>query len=104
MEATYKVAVYDKGCRPNEGPALGSGPIVTHQGDLLHPRIDGTEPLVRQAHHFLDCIHGRARPVADGESGARVVSILEHGQRSLETGTVVPIPPLPFGAAAAPAA
>ncbi len=101
MEATYKVAVYDKGCRPNEGVALGAGPIVTHQGDVLLPRIDGTEPLVLEANHFLDCVHGRARPISDGASGARVVSILEHGQRSLETGAVVPLRPPALEAAPA---
>jgi predicted dehydrogenase len=91
-EPTHKVIVHDKGFRAGDG--------ATHQGDVVLPKIDATEPLLREATHFVECVQGKARPISDGESGARVVSILEHSQRSLETGRIMAIPALDLGAAA----
>ncbi|UCD70752.1 MAG: Gfo/Idh/MocA family oxidoreductase [Syntrophobacterales bacterium] len=49
------------------------------------------EPLKVECRHFLDCIQNRERPKTDGESGLRVLEILDLCQRSLqEKGKVLP--------------
>jgi UDP-2-acetamido-3-amino-2,3-dideoxy-glucuronate N-acetyltransferase len=41
------------------------------------------EPLRRECEHFLDCMRTREVPRSDGESGRRVLEVLEAGERSL---------------------
>lgn len=93
---SYKVTVHDKGFRLNPKKEAGPDSITLTQGDIVTPKIDGTEPLVREARQFIECISTGAKPIADSESGVRVVALLEHGQRSLETGSTVAVPPLGF--------
>ena len=44
------------------------------------------EPLKVECRHFLDCIQTREKPKTDGESGLRVLEILDLCQRSLQEG------------------
>lgn len=83
---SYKVTVYDKGFSLNDEYDSYAQWISYHQGDVVHPNISGTEPLKQEASHFLECIEHRLIPLSDGESGRQVVSVLEHGQKSLELG------------------
>jgi predicted dehydrogenase len=99
--AAYKVTVHDKGFRFNQKMEPYARWITVTQGDIIIPKIDATEPLVREAKQFIECIRTGAKPISDGESGAQVVAVLEHGQRSLETGETVAIPPLDINAATA---
>ena len=98
MLPAYKVTVHDKGFRLN--PKLDSYAdwITLTQGDMVIPKIDATEPLLQEARHFVDCIRKGTKPISDGESGAINVAVLEHGQRSLESGTIVRLPVLNFSA------
>jgi len=91
--STYKVTVYDKGFSLNQEFDSYAQWISYHQGDIVSPKIDGSEPLKQEAAHFIDCIEKRLVPVSDGRSGTQVVSVLEYGQKSLEEGgAVVSIP------------
>ena len=85
--AAQKLVVHDKGF------ARAGDAVVLRQGGIEVPPVDTDEPLACEARHFIDCIqHGR-RPISDGESGALVVAVLEHGQRSLALGgQVVALP------------
>ena len=87
--AEQKLIVLDKGFQKN-------GEIITlRQGEATAPKPEAAEPLALEAHHFVDCIRTGARPISDGAAGTLVVSVLEHGQRSLDQGgAIVPIPPL----------
>jgi predicted dehydrogenase len=88
----YKLTVYEKDFRVNKRDD-GQPPWITLQhGDIHIPKIDTSEPLVCEARHFVECMKTGQSPVSDGESGANVVSVLEYGQRSLETGELVQIP------------
>lgn len=89
----YKVTVYDKCFKINQPVASYADWITMHQGDIVVPKMDATEPLLREAKHFVECVRTGQKPLSDGESGALVVSVLEYGQRSLESGLIVPIPP-----------
>jgi predicted dehydrogenase len=97
-QPAYKVTVHDKGFRRAASTGSYAEWITMHQGDITIPRIDATEPLQREANHFVECVRTQGRPVSDGAAGAAVVAILEMGQRSLETGAIVPIGPLDFAA------
>ncbi len=89
--AEHKLVVLDKGFARAAGPA---GPAITlRQGETVAPPVDAAEPLKLEAQHFVDCIRTGQRPISDGASGTFVVSVLEHGQRSLDFGgQPVPIP------------
>jgi predicted dehydrogenase len=86
-----KVTVYDRSCRCKPAER-GANWIALHAGEVSTPRIEPSEPLMLEARHFIDCIRMRRRPFSDGDAGARVVALLEHGQRSLETGQAVHLP------------
>ncbi|GIW79549.1 MAG: oxidoreductase [Gemmatales bacterium] len=82
----YKVAVYDKGFRLNQAFPSNADWITMRQGDVVMPKHETTEPLVCEARHFIECIRTGCQPISDGESGTRVVSVLEYGDRSLQAG------------------
>ena len=92
----YKVTVHDKGFRLTDKVDSYADWITMTQGDIIIPKMDATEPLHREARHFVECIRKQIKPISDGESGAAAVAVLEYGQRSLETGQTVAIPPLDF--------
>jgi UDP-2-acetamido-3-amino-2,3-dideoxy-glucuronate N-acetyltransferase len=45
--------------------------------------LDNVEPLRSECEHFLDCVARRATPKTDGQSGVRVLEILEACEQSL---------------------
>lgn len=93
----YKVTVYDKCFKLKDKVDSYADWITMHSGDIITPKLDATEPLLQEARHFIECLQGGTRPVTDGRSGTAVVTVLEHGQQSLESGRIVAIPPLDFG-------
>lgn len=42
------------------------------------------EPLKAECEHFLQCIMTRSKPLTDGESGVRVLKVLERAQKSYD--------------------
>jgi predicted dehydrogenase len=81
MALEGKVTIYDKGF---DEDARGYGEYITRSGDIFCPRIPNVEPLRVECQHFIECIRTGQRPQSDGESGLRVVRVLEQLQRSLE--------------------
>ncbi len=51
--------------------------LVAKEGEVLIPHIKNMEPLKLQVEHFINCIKDRKKPVSDGESGIKVVKVLE---------------------------
>lgn len=80
METERKLTVYDKGF--DESPE-NWGEWVARAGDIRSPAVTGTEPLKLVTSHFLDCVATGKTPVSDGESGLRVVRVLENLQDEL---------------------
>jgi predicted dehydrogenase len=80
MELERKVTVYDKGFDERAG---SYGEYITRSGDTWSPRIPNTEPLRAECEHFVACVREGATPRSDGESGLRVVRVLEALQDSL---------------------
>ena len=76
-----KLTVYDKGF---DEDTRSWGEYIARSGDIFSPRIPNTEPLRLECEHFIECIRSGATPRSDGQSGLRVVRVLERLQNSLE--------------------
>jgi predicted dehydrogenase len=76
-----KVTIYDKGV---EQDARNWGEYITRSGEVRSPAIPNVEPLRLECEHFLECVRTGATPRSDGESGLRVVRVLDALQEQLE--------------------
>jgi predicted dehydrogenase len=76
-----KLAVYDKGF---DEDARSWGEYITRSGDVFSPRLPNAEPLRLECEHFVQCVLTGQTPRSDGDSGLRVVRVLERLQQSLE--------------------
>jgi predicted dehydrogenase len=81
MDPERKVTVYDKGF---DESASSYGEYITRAGDIYSPRISNAEPLRLEVEHFVHCVRTGETPRSDGESGLRVVRVLERLQEALE--------------------
>jgi predicted dehydrogenase len=81
MAIEGKLTVYDKGF---DEDARGYGEYITRAGGSWSPRVPNIEPLRVECEHFIDCVRTGKRPRSNGESGLRVVRVLEELQLSLE--------------------
>jgi predicted dehydrogenase len=82
MAIEGKVTIYDKGFDQSAG---GYGEYITRSGGIVSPPIPNREPLRIECEHFVECVVEGRRPRSDGESGLRVVRVLERLQESLDT-------------------
>jgi predicted dehydrogenase len=81
MELERKLTVYDKGF---DEDFASYGEYIARSGDVWSPRVGNDEPLRIECRHFADCARDGVAPRSDGESGLRVVRVLESLQRSLD--------------------
>ena len=84
LEPSEKVKVYDKGVHlKSDAKSIYKMLVNYRTGDMWVPQIDIGEALQREALHFIECINKRKKPITDGESGLRVVQIIEAATRSM---------------------
>jgi len=76
-----KLTIYDKGF---DEDSRSWGEYIARSGDVFSPRISNAEPLRVECEHFLESIRSGQPPRSDGNSGLRVVRVLERLQHSLE--------------------
>jgi predicted dehydrogenase len=88
VDSEAKIKIYDKGVYRKGDPIYGEFQFRLHSGDIYIPKIDMSEPLQVECAHFLECVRTGQRPRSDGESGRRVVRVLEAAQESLDQGGV----------------
>ena len=81
MEIERKLTVYDKGF---DEDFASYGEYIARSGDIHSPRVPNEEPLRIECRHFAECIREGSTPRSDGDSGLRVVRVLEELQRSLD--------------------
>ncbi|HEV2953389.1 MAG TPA: Gfo/Idh/MocA family oxidoreductase [Candidatus Dormibacteraeota bacterium] len=83
---TEKLRLYDKGAsyQPSRGE-FGEFVASVRDGDILIPKIDGTEPLRAQLLHFLDCIRTGGVPMTGWQEGEFTIRILERAQAQLDS-------------------
>jgi predicted dehydrogenase len=72
-----KLMIYDQGVEFVNGE-----PIARKNEGVAEP-IETAEPLRRQCVEFLECINTRRQPLTDGQSGLRVLKVLDAAERSL---------------------
>jgi predicted dehydrogenase len=82
MALEQKLTVYDKGF---DQSFEGYGEYIARSGDVWSPQISNEEPLRIECRHFLERVRDGAPPRSDGESGVRVVRVLEALQASLDS-------------------
>ncbi|HEX2701817.1 MAG TPA: Gfo/Idh/MocA family oxidoreductase [Solirubrobacteraceae bacterium] len=82
MALERKLTIYDKGF---DESADSGGEYTTRSGDATSPRIASTEPLRLECEHFVECVASGETPRTDGESGLRVVRVLEGLQAALDS-------------------
>jgi predicted dehydrogenase len=81
MDLERKVTVYDKGF---DEDSRSYGEYITRSGDIWSPRVPNREPLRAECEHFVECVREGRTPQSDGESGLRVVRVLEALQQRLD--------------------
>lgn len=83
MQIEGKLTVYDKGF---DEDARSWGEYIARSGDIFSPRIANVEPLRLECEHFVECVRSGVTPRSDGQSGLRVVRVLEQLQSALKEG------------------
>ena len=76
-----KLTIYDKGF---DEDTRSWGEYIARAGDTFSPRIPNLEPLRIECEHFVQCVRTGETPRSDGNSGLRVVRVLEALQQSLD--------------------
>jgi predicted dehydrogenase len=89
MELERKLSVYDKGFDEDYS---SYGEYIARSGDIFSPHVSNEEPLRIECRHFLECVRDGVEPRSGGESGLRVVRVLEALERSLrESSRAAPV-------------
>lgn len=85
LEPSEKLKIYDRGANLydiGEENAIRQK-IDYRMGDMHAPHIAPGEALKCNSAHFIDCIVNNRTPLTDGQSGLRVVRILEAATESM---------------------
>lgn len=84
MQPSEKIKVYDSGVSFTDDPAkIYQLRVGYRTGDMLAPKLDGSEALRVAGEHFAKCIETGATPQTDGQLGLRVVELIEAATSSM---------------------
>jgi predicted dehydrogenase len=89
LVADEKLRIYDKGVDITSQEGVYDMLVSYRSGDMWSPQLDRTESLRTELTYFAECVSNGCDPFNDGQSGLRVVKILEAATRSLEKGALV---------------
>ena len=84
LDPDEKIKIYDKGIEVETGEGVYDLLLSYRSGDMWAPKVDQVEALRLEAEHFLDCVAKDKVPINDGNSGLRVVKILEAANKSIK--------------------
>lgn len=80
-----KVKIYDKGIEVIQTADQVYHTLIQYRtGDMYCPKISQTEALAAEVAHFAECIEKGILPISDGQTGWRVVQILESAEKSIK--------------------
>jgi len=85
-ESVEKVKIFDHGVDFKDPQTFGEFQLSYRTGDIVSPKIAGSEPLFLEASHFVECLETGGRPITDGAAGLAVVASLEAADYSLRNG------------------
>lgn len=84
MQTSEKVKVYDRGIALSDDPRQTRDRMISYRiGDMHAPALSAKEALLTEAQEFVRCVETGARSLTDGESGLRVVEMLDAATRSM---------------------
>ncbi len=84
LEPSEKIKIYDKGISfTNDPKQIHEMRVGYRTGDMLAPKLDGSEALRVEGDHFVDCIVNKKTPQTDGRLGLRVVELIEAATSSM---------------------
>ncbi len=86
MEPAEKIRIIDKGIDETQHYESFQDAWTERVGDIRIPPVPFSEPLRLEALHFLECVRDRKTPRTDGESGIRVLEVLEAIESSIRGG------------------
>jgi predicted dehydrogenase len=82
LRSDDKLVIYDQGVE------IVNGEPVTRRNGGTPLQLEQAEPLRRECLQFLNSIETRRPAITDGESGVRVLRVLDAAERSLAAGGV----------------
>ncbi|MBI3402932.1 MAG: Gfo/Idh/MocA family oxidoreductase [Acidobacteria bacterium] len=84
LEPSEKIKIYDKGITVNSQPDSVYQLLVGYRaGDMWAPQLTATEALRAEVAHFVECIERGTAPLTGGDSGLRVVQVVEAASESM---------------------
>lgn len=84
MQPSEKIKVYDSGVSFTDDPQkIYQLRVGYRTGDMLAPKLDGSEALRVAGEHFAQCIEAGTAPMTDGRMGLRVVELIEAATSSM---------------------
>jgi len=83
LEADEKIKIYDKGVHITSREGLYNLLVSYRSGDMWAPQVEQIEALRAELSYFANCITKDETPFNDGQSGLRVVRMLEAANESL---------------------
>jgi len=78
--------VFDRGVEFKDPQTFNEFTLTYRTGDIVSPQVSAAEPLGIEMDHFLECARSGETPRTDGQSGLRVVRVLEAIERSGRNG------------------
>jgi predicted dehydrogenase len=86
------VRVFDSGATLRDPESFGEYQLSYRTGDIVSPRVEPVEPLLRQMEDFCRAVRERNEPRSSAMIGLEVVELIEAVDRSLErTGAPVDV-------------
>lgn len=85
-----RIKIYDKGVVTN-GDLRKTALINYRVGEVISPFIPAEEALTHACRHFVECVTRSLNPLSDGNAGARVVKLLELGEKAMKMGVPVKV-------------
>lgn len=84
IDPDEKIKVYDKGVDVTTRESVYDLLVSYRFGDAWVPKVEATEALKLEAEYFVKCVTSGERPLNDGQSGLRVVKMLEAANKSIK--------------------
>jgi predicted dehydrogenase len=86
LDPSEKIKVYDRGITVRGDDVEGRRRLLIdyRSGDVHSPHVPQGEALRTVVEHFAECVRTGARPETDGQTGLRVVRVLDAAQRSIK--------------------
>lgn len=87
LEPVEKIKIYNKGIEIKKIKQEQKNKMMVsyRSGDIYIPQLDNTEALFEVAREFIDCIKKNRKPLTDGESGLRILKLLETAEKSIKS-------------------